>query len=151
MELYSQKKVKTRKKHKCFICHQNIPAKVECLYERGRYEGEFFSRYSHNECANAWIEFNEDAGSNDDWYELHDSDNYREHCDMIRVIYEKKFYIIKTVGVIKKAVGRFGPFSHNIVSMALRDVSNKYSTADANKIVRDMGLCKYGFSEVEND
>ena len=71
MEFYNDIKIKrTRKTHKCFLCNLDIPKENECLYEVGKYEGDFFSRYSHNECSQIWLKLNNGLYSDDEWCEL---------------------------------------------------------------------------------
>ena len=77
MEFYNSKEVKkTRKDHKCFLCQLDIPTGSNCMYESGKYDGEFFSRYSHNECAEKWVDMNRDAYGGDDWLD------FREMADV---------------------------------------------------------------------
>lgn len=50
MECYDCKHVKTRKPHVCFLCGRVIEAGKEALYESGKYDGDFFSRYTCKDC-----------------------------------------------------------------------------------------------------
>ena len=50
MECYDCKHVKTRKPHTCFLCGRTIESGKEALYESGKYDGEFFSRYTCKDC-----------------------------------------------------------------------------------------------------
>jgi hypothetical protein len=68
MEFYNIKKVRGRKKHKCFLCGISIPEKTECTYESGKLDGDFFSRHSHNECSREWSRQNSSAEHGDEWY-----------------------------------------------------------------------------------
>ena len=71
MELYTSKDVKkTRKEHRCHLCGLKIPVGLACLYEAGKHDGDFFSRYSHNECAEKWVDMNSDSIQDDDWLGL---------------------------------------------------------------------------------
>ena len=40
------------------MCHLDIPKGESCFYESGKFDMEFFSRYSHNECAEKWKDMN---------------------------------------------------------------------------------------------
>lgn len=67
MEFYRYKNInKTRKYHRCHLCELDIPKGSKCLYEAGKYDGEFFNRYSHNECAKLWSDMNSSAHYWDD-------------------------------------------------------------------------------------
>lgn len=73
MELYRNKNInKTNKHHKCHLCDLDIPKGSNCLYEAGKYDGEFFSRYSHNECHIYWQDLNSDTYSEDEWVQFRD-------------------------------------------------------------------------------
>lgn len=50
MECYDCKHVKTRKPHVCFLCGRVIEAGKEALYESGKYDGDFFRRYTCKDC-----------------------------------------------------------------------------------------------------
>jgi len=39
------------------------------------------------------------------------------------------------------------PYSHNIVRLALADISRKFGVAEANRAVRDFDLAAKGFNE----
>ena len=79
MELYNSKDIKkTRKSHSCFLCRLDIPTGIECFYEAGKYDGEFFSRYSHHECAKHWLAINRDSMYGDDWLPF---EEMSEVCD----------------------------------------------------------------------
>lgn len=39
------------------------------------------------------------------------------------------------------------PYSHNIVSLTLREIAEKHGTKEANKALRDFGLAAKGFNE----
>lgn len=39
------------------------------------------------------------------------------------------------------------PYSHNIVSLALQRIANKFGQAEANKAVRDFQLARLGWRE----
>lgn len=40
-----------------------------------------------------------------------------------------------------------GPYSHNIISIILRDIANHHGKAVANKAIRDLGLDELGWEE----
>lgn len=50
MECYDCKHVKTRKPHVCFLCGRVIEAGKEALYESGKYDSDFFRRYTCKDC-----------------------------------------------------------------------------------------------------
>ena len=49
-DFWSIKKVKTRKEHKCDICKEKIPRGTLCVYECGKFFGDFNSLYLCNQC-----------------------------------------------------------------------------------------------------
>ena len=67
---------KTRKPHPCHLCYQDIPKGFACIYEKGIWDGDFFSRYSHNECAKKWIEINDGDSGDDNWALLDDLEEF---------------------------------------------------------------------------
>ncbi len=70
MEFYNHYKIqRTRKNHTCFLCRLQIPATYPCQYDYGKFDGEFFSRHSHNECFEECKAQNREADS-DEWWEL---------------------------------------------------------------------------------
>jgi hypothetical protein len=91
MELYNSKEVKTRKQTRCFICGVTILPKTVCHYESGKYDGEMFSRHSHNECSKEWSRQNREQEYGDEWFDLF-SDGTREELlawkQMIRDKYQ---------------------------------------------------------------
>lgn len=92
MGLYDCKDInKTRKDHQCNICFLKIPKGVACFYDKGVYDGEFFSRYSHNECITKLRELNHDAYDGDDWCELYEGLDYigESYTDWRKMIAEK--------------------------------------------------------------
>ena len=71
MEFYSSKDIKkTRKAHKCEHCFLSIPKGSTCLYEAGKWEGDFFSHHTHNECANEYKDINKYTDCGDEWLPL---------------------------------------------------------------------------------
>ncbi len=69
-EFHSLRDVKkTRKNHRCFLCRLDIPKGTRCTYEAGKFDGEFYGRYSHDECSRMWSDINQDS-DNDDWLEF---------------------------------------------------------------------------------
>jgi hypothetical protein len=52
---------------------------------------------AHNECDKAYLEFNKDS-DNYEWFELHNMDNFKEHCEMIEKIYSSFKNITKLSG-----------------------------------------------------
>jgi len=77
-EFYESNDVKkTRKPHPCHLCYQDIPKGSECLYEKGKWDGDFFSRYSHNECSSKWIELNKGENS-EEWIMLDELEECRD-------------------------------------------------------------------------
>lgn len=84
MDFYRSKTInKTRKDHRCFLCHLQIPKGTNCFYDTGTYFGEFFSRYSHHECADKWQEINTDE-PNDDWIDLEYIEDIYPHVSFER-------------------------------------------------------------------
>lgn len=49
----------------------------------------------------------------------------------------------------RRHVGR-KPYSHNIITLCLRDIARKFGTAEANKAIRDLKLKSLGYEE-ENE
>lgn len=86
MELYDSKDIKaTRKDHQCFLCFLNIPKGTQCFYEKGKWDGDMFSRHSHNECSTEWTKMNDSFDA--EWYPLHEMDNFKGHLTLIRKAY----------------------------------------------------------------
>lgn len=50
MEFYESKTVKTKRAHFCSFCERLFPVGTEMEYEHGKYDGEFFSRYTCPDC-----------------------------------------------------------------------------------------------------
>lgn len=50
MECYDCKHVDVRKPHTCFLCGKKINAGEKAFMEKGKYEGEFFKRYTCGDC-----------------------------------------------------------------------------------------------------
>ena len=50
---------------------------------------------------------------------------------------------------ITKSLLQDGPYTHNIISLVLRDLSQKVSLKAANKIVDSFGLSAYGIHKVK--
>lgn len=67
MEFYKNKWLIVRKEHKCHLCGIPIPKGTFCNYESGKFEGDFFSRYSHEECSKEWSRQNSEAEPGDCW------------------------------------------------------------------------------------
>lgn len=58
-DLYSEKKVRTAKEHKCDLCCRKIPAGFTAVYKKGKYQGIFFSIYHCNTCAELARDFSD--------------------------------------------------------------------------------------------
>lgn len=78
MELYDSKRVKTRKPHTCFLCGRVIEAGKEALYESGKWEGDFFRRYTCEDCEPL-------AG---DFWEFVDGETYSPVEDFVAMLQE---------------------------------------------------------------
>ena len=90
MEFYDRKTVKTRKPHNCHLCPVIIPRGTSCEYEAGKYDGEFFWRYSHPECSKVWQKLNEGLSGDEDWCLLGDvltREELSEHVKFIKLRY----------------------------------------------------------------
>lgn len=90
MEFYNSKEVKTRKEHNCFLCNLKINIGTKVFYEAGKYEGDFFSRYSHLECSKEWNKQNKEADDGDawGWFESVEDGNPKEWNQKIRRKYD---------------------------------------------------------------
>jgi len=87
VELYNSKDIKkTQKEHQCHLCWLNIPKETPCFYESGKFDGDFFSRYSHHECAKEWCVMNKDELSCE-WCEFRDMENIDEWENKIKKTY----------------------------------------------------------------
>ena len=62
---------KTRKDHGCEHCNLTIPEGSTCIKAAGKYDGDFFSYYCHNEYEEKYKEINFDSG-HDDWVPLYE-------------------------------------------------------------------------------
>jgi hypothetical protein len=49
-DFWNIKKVRARKEHKCDICNQIISKGIKCVYEYGKFCGDFNSLYLCNQC-----------------------------------------------------------------------------------------------------
>lgn len=93
MEFYNSKEIKkTRKEHKCFLCYVKIPINSNCHYESGKFDGDFFSRYSHKECSIEWNRQNREAEYGDEWgwFEDYKDGNPNDWKQKIKEVYESK-------------------------------------------------------------
>ena len=52
LELYVRKTPRARKAYDCFLCGLPIPKGEKHVYEKGKWEGEFFTRRLHSACSN---------------------------------------------------------------------------------------------------
>lgn len=50
VDMYENKRVKTRKPHICDYCYSDISAGTEVVCESGLFDGQFFRRYCCDEC-----------------------------------------------------------------------------------------------------
>jgi hypothetical protein len=50
LELYEERMVKTRKSHRCFGCRKEFPKGRRILYNKGLFDGKFFSGYLCSPC-----------------------------------------------------------------------------------------------------
>lgn len=72
MEFYSESKHKSRKERHCEMCGGAIHI-GDCYYsERGKFEGEFFSRDMHVHCHNMERDFCENVDNEFAWDEISD-------------------------------------------------------------------------------
>lgn len=49
-DFWSIKQIRTRKEHRCYICKKKILRGSLCMYESGKFEGEFSSFHLCNKC-----------------------------------------------------------------------------------------------------
>lgn len=77
-DFYDSKEVVTRKKHHCYLCNIEIEPKTKCFYEKGKWDGEMVSQWSHFECAEKWKDMNINEPS-DDWIEFYLMDEVYPH------------------------------------------------------------------------
>ena len=77
---YSSKVVKkTRKPHSCEHCRLAIPTGSECQYDAGKFDGDFYARYSHSECAKQWVDINHCARHGEEWIPLSEMGDVYPH------------------------------------------------------------------------
>lgn len=70
MEFYSEKTPTARKEHECEMCGRAIKIGEKHVYQSGKYDGDFFSRRYHNECADILNRFCDETGDNEFNYDL---------------------------------------------------------------------------------
>ena len=83
MEFYSESKHKSRKKRFCEMCGDVINAGDYYYSERGKFEGDFFSRDMHVHCHNMEQEFCEKVDDEFSWEDIIEYfvDNYCRDCE----------------------------------------------------------------------
>ncbi|MGN1338831.1 MAG: hypothetical protein ACI4WS_00930 [Oscillospiraceae bacterium] len=83
MEFYSESKHRSRKKRFCELCGRVINAGDYYYSERGKFEGEFFSRDMHVHCHNIEQEFCNEVDNEFSWDQITDyiQDNYCTNCE----------------------------------------------------------------------
>ena len=83
MEFYSESKHKSSKERICELCGMVINKGDYYYSERGKFEGEFFSRDMHVHCHNMEYEFCEEVDNEFSWDEITDyiQDKYCSECE----------------------------------------------------------------------
>ena len=83
MEFYRSSKRKSRKKRVCEMCGRSINVGDYYYSERGKFEGEFFSRDMHVHCHNMEEDFCCNVDNEFSWDEITDyiQDNYCRDCE----------------------------------------------------------------------
>ena len=79
----SDKDVKTRKPHQCFLCEEDIPKGTICRRRTGTQEGDIFTFYMHEECRQVTLEWD------DEHWEYHDAGEFRRELEEHRKQVEK--------------------------------------------------------------
>lgn len=79
MEFSDSKIVKTRKNHTCVFCEREFPPGTTMEHECGKYEGDFFSRYTCPDCREYTPGFWE-------WCDYECGDYYCDFANYIREI-----------------------------------------------------------------
>jgi hypothetical protein len=54
MTCLRHKEIKTRKRHRCSLCHRIIRKGAKCWYYAGIFEGDFQAHYTHAVCEHHW-------------------------------------------------------------------------------------------------
>lgn len=65
MEFFNSRSRIARKEHICEACEQKIQSGEKCQYECGKFEGEFFTRYYHNDCYEVMQDYFNDTYDDD--------------------------------------------------------------------------------------
>ena len=78
---------KSRKAHVCEHCNLEIPVGISYNIASGIFDGDFYHIKEHLECSRAYIELNKNECN---FFPLYDSDNFIEHIEMIKDIYNIK-------------------------------------------------------------
>lgn len=79
MDFYDSHSPVAKKKHKCEMCGGDILPGERYSYETGKWDGEFFVRKMHLDCASVLDEYCSEVDSEFDWDSV--SDFWRDgHC-----------------------------------------------------------------------
>ena len=83
MEFYSESKHKSQKKRSCELCGHSINVGDYYYSERGKVEGEFFSRDMHVHCQNMESEYCDEVDNEFAWDTITDyiQDKYCRYCE----------------------------------------------------------------------
>ena len=83
MEFYSESKHKSQKKRSCELCGHSINVGDYYYSERGKFEGEFFSRDMHVHCHNMESEYCDEVDNEFSWDAITDyiQDKYCRDCE----------------------------------------------------------------------
>ena len=83
MEFYNETKHTAKKEHICEMCGRKIQVGEKYYQEKGKFYGEFFSRFMHTHCHNMEAEFCLEIDNEFSWDQITEyiQDNYCSVCE----------------------------------------------------------------------